>query len=304
MQKRGVAILAWMTLFPASIQAQAPQPKKQSAADRDVRRGSGDPRVDRPRQADRHGAGPPHDRRDDARRATARTLLARESSPPQRIIITPPSSSSTARTRRTICSPTRLRWRRWHGQGRSELDRSRDARPLSDEDRPTANLRHAIYPVEGERVTMDPYDRALIPTACAPRWACPRRRSSSRSLEGMKAPNAKPDTGLGHRIISHDYLRRGGRPFASYRKQRISDDRYHDRGDRLRHDHAIIGGRSGRVTTSAKQPERDRHDQPPIASGQGTFDKSDEERLHGSYRWRGDEVHIVLIAALPCLGFI
>ncbi len=60
---------------------------------------------------------------------------------------------------------------------------------------------------------MAPYDRALIPDSLRTTLGVPAQAEQLKKLEGMTAPNTNPDAGLGNRILSHDYPRRGRTAF-------------------------------------------------------------------------------------------
>lgn len=193
MQKRGVAILAWMTLFPASIQAQAPQPKDNPQltamfdADQAIRASIDPAKPIDMAQVRRMIA------EDATRRATARTLLAEgrlataEDYYHAAFLFQHGSDAADYLLAHSLAMAAVAR-------GKAEANWIAAAtldRYLMKIGQPQ------IYGTQYTRskesgVTMDPYDRALIPDSLRTTLGVPMQAEQLKKLEGMKAPNAKP----------------------------------------------------------------------------------------------------------------
>lgn len=193
MQKRGVAILAWMTLFPASIQAQAPQPKDNPQltamfdADQAIRASIDPAKPIDMAQVRRMIA------EDATRRATARTLLAEgrlataEDYYHAAFLFQHGSDAADYLLAHSLAMAAVAR-------GKAEANWIAAAtldRYLMKIGQPQ------IYGTQYTRskesgVTMDPYDRALIPDSLRTTLGVPAQAEQLKKLEGMKAPDAKP----------------------------------------------------------------------------------------------------------------
>lgn len=193
MQKRGVAILAWMALLPASIQAQAPQPKDNPQltamfdADQAIRASIDPAKPIDMAQVRRMIA------EDATRRATARTLLAEgrlataEDYYHAAFLFQHGSDAADYLLAHSLAMAAVAR-------GKAEANWIAAAtldRYLMKIGQPQ------IYGTQYTRskesgVTMDPYDRALIPDSLRTTLGVPMQAEQLKKLEGVKAPNAKP----------------------------------------------------------------------------------------------------------------